>query len=641
MILDLTTTISFMLVACRMAMAPLYTAKECFRLQDLFFRVNKTVNSPLKPMDQEGCAMTTADPKTTYSLGYVDYAVFAAFMCISVGVGAYYAVIGKFRTKKAKDGPKSATEDYLLGGRKMPFVPIALSLMATSLSGVTLLGTPAEIFDHGALWMLNYWVAPFSAVLAALIFLPIFYHLNTTSIYEYLELRFHSTLLRRLCAGAFIFNTLVFMGVVIYAPAVALSGVTDMQTWWLILLVGVTSTLYTTFGGLKAVVWTDTLQAGVMYVGIGFILVKGTIDAGGFAHIWEIAVESGRLETFLRFDLNPAQYMNVWALFFSSSLMWLNFYGLDQMAVQRYCSVPSLKEARQVIWLTIPFTTILTTLACFIGLLVLAYFYDSNPMETGEISTYDQLVVLFAVKVSGPYPGLSGLFLACIFATTLSTVSSGYNSMAAVVYNDFLRPCFNDKLPQDKALIFSKITVFLGGFFSTCIAFAAGPLGGIIYASVGLTSATYGPVVGLFFLGIFARKVSTRAATVSFFTAMVTCVSLFVFSVTEMPYIDYHMPTKNTVNATDLHYGRPDAPYLSRISPFFYGIIGFSLMVVPSLALSYFWPPKEEKFSSSRRHSLTWKGRPKTEVIRYSAVEPLEVLSSAKMEEVVPLRVVA
>ncbi|KAK0423725.1 hypothetical protein QR680_008297 [Steinernema hermaphroditum] len=567
--------------------------------------------------------MIAADPKTTYSLGYVDYAVFAAFMCISTGVGAYYAVVHKF--KKKGNFTQRTTEEYLLGGRKMPFIPIALSLMATSLSGVTLLGTPAEIFDHGAIWMLNYWVAPFSAIIAAVIFLPIFYHLKTTSIYEYLELRFHSTLLRQLCAGAFIFNTLVFMGVVIYAPAVALSGVTDLQTWWLIMLVGVTSTLYTTFGGMKAVVWTDTLQAGVMYIGIGFILVKGTIDAGGFERIWDVAVESGRMQTFLRFDPNPAQYMNVWSILFGSTLMWINFYGLDQMAVQRYCSVPSLKDARKVIWFTIPFTTVLSTLACFIGLLVLAYFYDSNPMETNEISSYDQLVVLFANQILGPYPGLSGLFLACIFATTLSTVSSGYNSLAAVVYNDFLRPYYNDRLPQWKALRFSKITVFLAGFFSTCIAFAAGPLGGIIYASVGLTSAAYGPVVGLFFLGIFARRVSTRAATVSFFAAILTCVSLFIFSTVQMPYKDYHMPTRNTVNATDSHYGRPDAPYISRISPFFYGIIGFSIVTITALLLSHVWPPKEEKYSSTRRHSLTWRGR--SAIVRTHEVQPLKVVA--------------
>ncbi|TKR96440.1 hypothetical protein L596_010455 [Steinernema carpocapsae] len=553
--------------------------------------------------------MTTA--KASYSLGYVDYAVFAAFMCISCGVGAYYAVKDKFRNKK-NGLPKRTTEEYLLGGRKMPYIPIAMSLMATSLSGVTLLGTPAEIFDHGAIWVLNYWVAPVSASIAAVVFLPIFYHLNTTSIYEYLEMRFHSLLLRRLCAGAFCFNALVFMGVVIYAPAVALSGVTDLQTWWLILLVGITSTLYTTFGGMKAVVWTDTLQAGVMYIGIGFILIKGTMDAGGLARIWEVAVESGRIETFMRFDPNPAQYMSVWALLFSSTLMWVQFYGLDQMAVQRYVSVPSLREARKVIWLTIPFMTVLSTLACFLGLLVLAYFYNApHPVETGEIAKYDQLVVLFAVKVSGAYPGMSGLFLACIFATTLSTVSSGYNSLAAVVYNDFLRPYYDDKLSQENAFACSKATVFLAGVISTCIAFAAGPLGGIIYASVGLTSASYGPVVALFFLGVFARKVSTKAATMAFLGGTICCIAMFVCQISYMPYTEYHMPTNtSSSNLTTVeHYGDLSAPYISRISPFFYGIIGFLLVTIPALVLSQVYKPNDEQFTSGRRYSLTWQGR--------------------------------
>ncbi|TKR96442.1 hypothetical protein L596_010457 [Steinernema carpocapsae] len=109
----------------------------------------------------------------------------------------------------------------------MPIIPVAMSLLATFLSGISLLGTPAEIFERGLLWSLMYYSAPIAFALSGIFFVPIFYNLKTTSVYEYLELRFYSRLLRLLCAGAFLVNTIVYMGVVIYAPSVALSGVSE------------------------------------------------------------------------------------------------------------------------------------------------------------------------------------------------------------------------------------------------------------------------------------------------------------------------------------------------------------------------------------------------------------------------------
>ncbi|TKR96406.1 hypothetical protein L596_010424 [Steinernema carpocapsae] len=334
-----------------------------------------------------------------FSLSLIDYVIFAAFMCISVGVGFYYAVIGRFR--KRVQNVKTKTDDYLMGGRKLPYLPVTMSLLTTFLSGKAILGTPAEIFDHGALWFLHYAVSIIAFLISGFIFVPIFFHLSTVSIYEYLELRFHSVLVRKLCAVVFILNNLVYMGVVVYGPAVALNSVTDLPTYSAIILVGVSSTLYTTIGGLKAVVWTDTLQAGVMFAGMLVVTVKGTFDVGGLSRIWEVAVVSGRAEQLLRFNPNPAQYMTVWTSTLGAICIWLSLYGVNQMAVQRYCSVPTLKDAQKVVFLTIPLYFLLSMMVCYIGLLVLAYFYNCNPLETGELNTYDQLMVLFAARVAG------------------------------------------------------------------------------------------------------------------------------------------------------------------------------------------------------------------------------------------------
>ncbi|KAK0395623.1 hypothetical protein QR680_001364 [Steinernema hermaphroditum] len=562
----------------------------------------------------------------SFSLGVADFVVFVAFLSISISVGIYYAVIGKFRKSKvnlARDAP-SKTDEYLMGGRKMPIIPVALSLLTTFLSGITLLGTPAEVFERGVLWLFYYWTCVLAFAISIYFFIPIFFDLQATSIYEYLELRYHSVLLRRLCAATFILNTFFYMGAVVYAPSVALSGVTGISTWVLIILVGVSSTIYTTLGGLKAVVWTDTLQAGVMYGGIGLVIVKGTIDAGGFGKIWDTMEIGGRFSNALRFDPDPAQYQSFFTTVLGGVTFWMSLYGLNQMAVQRYCCLPSLNAARVVAGITIPLFLLLATMACFIGAIVLTYFYNCNPIETGEIATPDQLVILFAVRVLGSIPGLPGLFLACMFATTLSTVSTGYNSIAAVAYEDFIKPYTLDKISPSAALRINKALVCGSGAFCTGMAFLAGPLGGIIKSSISLMGTLAGPIMGLFFIGVFYRSGSSRAVVISFCSSIVLGSALWVWSFLENPYADYYLPTDTTEEGCghgnftlrpsekgfDPHYGRPDAFYLTRLSPYIIPFIGLAITVIMSVGLSQTMPAGKEQYSSNRRKSLTFLGRP-------------------------------
>ncbi|TKR96430.1 hypothetical protein L596_010445 [Steinernema carpocapsae] len=293
------------------------------------------------------------------------------------------------------------------------------------------------------------------------------------------------------------------------------------------------------------------------------------------------------------------------------------------MALQRYCSVSSLKEAQNIVKTTVPMYALFSFITWYIGFTVLAYFYNCNPLETGEARKYDQLMVLFAVKVTENLPGMPGLFLACIFATTLSTVSTGYNSLAAVVYEDFVNPIIGDKLTSSTSLLLNKTLVCLFGCASIGISFACGRLGGIIMSVIGMFNATSGPTIGLFIVGVLSRKVSTRATTIGFVFSTVVCIGLWLASVVERPYAEYHLSTNSTpegchnqsfnftrVPSYDAHYGRPDASYFSKISAFLYPPIGVICVWVPAIVFSFIFPAKGEMFSSARRHSLTYRGRP-------------------------------
>lgn len=183
------------------------------------------------------------------SFSALDIVLFGVTLAISLIIGMYFA----FKRKRTGE---DITNEFLTGNRQMPVVPTALSLMASYTSGISYLGIPAEMYTMGTayVWM---WPGALIAMLFTGIFIiPVIYHVESVSIYKYLEDRFDSKLLRRYGVLLFVLGSVIYKAVVLYAPATALSGVTGLPTWALVLIIGGVCTIYASAGGLKAVVWT-------------------------------------------------------------------------------------------------------------------------------------------------------------------------------------------------------------------------------------------------------------------------------------------------------------------------------------------------------------------------------------------------
>lgn len=136
------------------------------------------------------------------------------------------------------------------------------------------------------------------------------------------------------------------MGIWLYGPALALGSVTGLTITQCVFLMGGICTIYTSLGGLKAVIWTDVIQYGLMYAGIIVILIKGTSDAGGMVNVFEVSSKGGRLTFFdMTFDLYSST--NFWTSVIGTALVWSGGYGSNQMQVQRTCAMPTLRKARQ------------------------------------------------------------------------------------------------------------------------------------------------------------------------------------------------------------------------------------------------------------------------------------------------------
>lgn len=264
----------------------------------------------------------------------VDYVVFALLLVFSLAIGLYHACQGWGR---------HTVGQLLLADRKMGCLPVALSLLATFQSAVAILGVPSEIYRFGT----QYWFLGCSYILGLLIpahvFIPVFYRLRLTSAYEYLELRFNKAV--RVCGTVtFIFQMVIYMGVVLYAPSLALNAVTGFDLWMSVLTLGIVCTIYTALGGLKAVIWTDVFQTLVMFLGQLAVIIVGSAKVGGLGCVWKIASECDRISG-IELDPDPFVRHTFWTLAFGGIFMMLSLYGVNQAQVQRYLSSRTEKAA--------------------------------------------------------------------------------------------------------------------------------------------------------------------------------------------------------------------------------------------------------------------------------------------------------
>uniref|UniRef100_A0A8C9SV03 Solute carrier family 5 member 8 n=1 Tax=Scleropages formosus TaxID=113540 RepID=A0A8C9SV03_SCLFO len=425
-----------------------------------------------------------------------DYVVFALMLLVSAAVGVYCAMSG---------GGQQSSQDFLMGGRKMTAVPVALSLTATFMSAITVLATPSEVYQYGAMFILFTLSYSLMVFVTSEVFLPIFYRLGVTSTYEYLEMRFSRAV--RLCGTVlFIFQTVLYTGIVIYVPALALKQVTGFDLWGAVMSTGIVCTFYCSLGGLKAVVWTDVFQLATMMAGFLVVIIRAVLLHGGFSVIIDDSQKGGRLNLW-DFDPNPFKRHTFWTITFGGAFVWIGIYGVSQAQVQRYVSCKSLYLNLVGLWAIL-------LCAVFSGLCLYAIYQDCDPWTAGLISAPDQLMPYLVMDILRDYPGLPGLFVAAAFSGTLSTVSSSINALAAVTVEDLVKPYIS--MSDRKLSWISKgLSLFYG---AVCIGMAAiaSLLGGLLEAALSIFGIIGGPLVGLFSLGIFCPFANSTVSTVQF-----------------------------------------------------------------------------------------------------------------------------
>ncbi|KAH7938357.1 hypothetical protein HPB49_022743 [Dermacentor silvarum] len=419
----------------------------------------------------------------------LDYVVLVSFLVLSAGIGVFFAW---------HDRRGNSNRQFLTANKQMNWLPVSLSMMASFLSAASVLGLPSEVFVRGSTFWMGVISTTLSILMAAFIFMPMYYKMDITSINEYLEKRFNSRVIRKIGSILFIVHTLLYLGVALYGPSLALGSVTGFPVWSSILLNGAVCTFYTSIGGIKAVVWTDVVQVVLIYVAYIMVIASGVHHLGGFSAMWQIASDGGRL-IFTNFSVSPYETYTTWTMVFGWTITWMGMYCANQTQAQRYSSIGSLKGARKALMLNIPGMALNVTMAVLSGLTLYAVYGSCDPRLTGDIRKADQLVPYIVQDMLHEYPGLSGLLAAAVYSSSLSTLSSGYNALAAVTWEDFLHPWIQTS--EASALRITKLTAATYGILSISVAFLVGTMESIVQAASSLSGALCGPMVAVFVLG--------------------------------------------------------------------------------------------------------------------------------------------
>lgn len=432
------------------------------------------------------------DPSDQKHFTVVDYVIFAVLLAASMGIGLYYALSG---------GRQRTTQEFLMADRSMRCLPVSLSLIASFQSAVAIIGVPAEIYTHGT----QYWFIGCAYILGLLIpahvFIPVLYRLRLSSAYQYLEMRFSKPV--RICGTlTFIFQMVIYMGVCVYTPAFALNAVTGLEIWVTVLATGLVCTLYTTLGGLKAVIWTDVFQTVVMFAGQLAVIVVGVHRTGGVSEVWRKVWEGGRISGV---DLNPdpTERHTFWTLGVGGVFLMWSLYGVNQAQVQRYLSSRTEREAIRSCYMVFPSLQLALALSCVMGLVMFARYCGEDPSNKLGSSSKEAMVIYFVMDMLEGLPGLPGLFVACLFSAALSTISSAFNSLATVTMEDLIKPHF-PAMTEARATLLSKALAMSYGLLCLAMAFLTHLMGdSVLQVALKIFGVVGGPILGLFCLGMF------------------------------------------------------------------------------------------------------------------------------------------
>ena len=279
-----------------------------------------------------------------------------------------------------KSGKQQNIDQFLVGGRSMPWYTVGLSVMATQASAITFLSAPGQAFSDGMRFVQFYFGLPLAMIVLCITFVPIFSRLKVYTAYEFLEQRFDLKT-RALTAFLFLVQRGLSTGITIYAPSIILSAILNINVVYTTLFIGGLVIFYTVYGGTKAVSYTQLLQMSIIFLGMfaAGILVVHLLPAGvGFGKALHLAGKLGRMNVIdWKFDINNRY--TVWSGLIGGFFLQLSYFGTDQSQVGRYLTGSSIGQSRLGLIMNGLIKIPMQFLILLIGVLVFVFYQFNQP----------------------------------------------------------------------------------------------------------------------------------------------------------------------------------------------------------------------------------------------------------------------
>jgi SSS family transporter len=461
-------------------------------------------------------------PKGQFS--WLDWSVVAITLLGMLAIG--------YRSAKENKTQK----DYILGGKRLNSNLVGLSLFATLFSTLSYLSYPGEMIKYGPLFCAGLLSFPVAYWVIGKFLIPKFVSMNVTSAYEILEIKLGKGT-RGLASIFFLSLRYLWMSTIIYATVdialVPIIGIDERLVPLVSIILVLITVIYTSMGGLKAVVLTDSLQSMIMFLGV--ILTIGIIAFK--VDDFESFLNPDYRAHWLKWDLMPRIHSRMTAcnIFIMNGMWQIMTAGSDQMAIQRYLSVRNVKAAKHSYAISLTSSAIIQLLLALVGFMVLVFF-SKYPEYLDGATVADNADQLFPRFIMIGLPsGITGLIAAALIAAAMSSLSGGLNSCSAVIQEDILKKMKRFRNKEFGLSSIKRISAALGIIVAlTCflIGYVQGNLLDVVIKVVNLVVA---PLFVLFFMALFVPS-ATDAGTVigglAAFAVAIMIAFLSIFGIT-------------------------------------------------------------------------------------------------------------
>jgi SSS family transporter len=427
-------------------------------------------------------------------LTWLDYAVIAGYLAAITAFGSWFARFQK------------TTRDYFLNDRSVPWWAICFTVVATETSTLSFIGVPAQAYAGNMAFLqlaLGYIVG---RVLVSFLFIPAYFRGELFTSYELLQRRFGAGV-KNIAAGIFLITRTLADGVRLFATALVISVVTQVPVPLAIVVIGAAMIIYTTRGGVSAVIWTDVVQM-FIYVAGALLVLFSLLQhiEGGWGAVVSAGEAAAKFQVF-DFTFDPKRVYTFWSGLFGGVALTLATHGTDQFLVQRLLSAKNARSAASGLILSGFIVFVQFTLFLIIGV-ALFTFYQQSPLPR-PLASNDEVLPLFVVTSLSH--GAAGFIVAAIVAAALSP---SINSLAATTVNDFYLKYFRPDADQHTLMRVSKAATIFWGVAQIGVALGAQWIRSVLDTGLAVLSLAAGPVLGAFLVGVLVPRVGSRAMMV-------------------------------------------------------------------------------------------------------------------------------